>query len=46
MQSACHTDTNSPIIKYDTENEVEDDVSWFISRLHESFDASFNNSSG
>ena len=42
VQSACHTD----IIKDNTENEVEDDVSRFISIVHESFNASFNRSSG
>ena len=46
VQSACHTDINSPIIKDNTENEVEDDVSRFISIVHESFNASFNRSSG
>ncbi len=45
MQSTCLADINSPITNDYTENKVEDDVSRFISILHESFDASFNHSS-
>ena len=46
MQSACLININPLITEDHMENKAEDDVSRFISILHESFDASFTRSSG